>query len=258
MPPEIAPGHSKTTDKASRKFSSAVFTLFPELPKELRDMIWRHAIPPPRIVAFNNTEVISAERQPFRVPVVSAEIKTPAILHICRDSRELGLQFYKQAFKFELRKPIYFDFDRDLVQFKNCPALRRYGMMNDMEGLGFSWPLRDLNTVREVVIRGWEENSHDTETALKSLLPFAYRCFKGLQTLYVIDERADEVPSDQTSDNWDKDRVEKAHASAVSFLKREDRIMRRRGKSPATSQPSGSKSTHLESSSQRRKSFQVL
>ncbi len=98
---------------AIRCQSLKAFDLFPKLPIELRTMIWRHALPGPRLVRvmvdeaaphFGSLEIDrhngsgrkythsfnKLREQPARPP--------PQLLHVCRESRQIALETYDFCF----------------------------------------------------------------------------------------------------------------------------------------------------------------
>jgi len=220
---EIPLRHPNTMNKASEKPQSVVFTLFPKFPIELRAIIWKRAIPAPRVIEFNDTgetRVFGRDPFPGSVPVISVDAKTPAILHVCRESRKVGLQFYKLGFNLELEKPIYFDFDRDIVHVK-CDekgesnyALRFYYLVSGFINLS----LIDFHIVRTVILQDWDRGIHTRGIASRLILMWAYQAFRGVQTIYIIDEKANELPSEMTRDNLDQVKADNIHNFAVSQL----------------------------------------
>jgi hypothetical protein len=79
----------------SQQLSTVVLTaeptfVFGKLPTELQILIWKHALPGPRIVAIN----VSKDRQkfhPLHTPI-------PPILQVCHASRALALKTLQQCF----------------------------------------------------------------------------------------------------------------------------------------------------------------
>lgn len=117
--------HSKDTasSKVIAKFKEAKdFPHFVKLPREIRNMIWEIAAKEPRVV------VVSARTDNgLRSPI-------PPILHVCSESRAVGLTHYAIAFesqRFAHRWPdvpglmvdllpsrVYFNFERDTLYFR--------------------------------------------------------------------------------------------------------------------------------------------
>ena len=70
------------------------FTLFPNLPAELRIKIWRYSLPGPRIIeaAYHDLSFSFNGAHP------------PPVFQACRDSRNVALSVYKPLFKSAMRK----------------------------------------------------------------------------------------------------------------------------------------------------------
>ncbi|KAE9370354.1 hypothetical protein N431DRAFT_468415 [Stipitochalara longipes BDJ] len=90
--------------------SDATFKLFPKLPVELRQIIWRYSLPGPRVVAvfcWSNVEhAFCKSTSPI-----------PTALHVNKEARSVALQSYKARFSIssDPAKPakIYFDSEID-------------------------------------------------------------------------------------------------------------------------------------------------
>jgi hypothetical protein len=109
------------------------FTLFPQLPFELRLKIWRHCAPPPRIVAIGYKKGSSAEkgqtfisyagwRRPKPIPLVvwTSPDPVPTTLHICHESRQEAMKSYGPSFGSVFHQgEIYFNFAKDTLRFGN-------------------------------------------------------------------------------------------------------------------------------------------
>jgi hypothetical protein len=100
------------------------FTLFPDLPVELRLKVWAYTIPP-RIVTLHsqgkhdeprlirNSEVVYCGKAMWW----TSPNPIPTILHICHESREEALKSYCRLFKpNDFQAAIYFDFSRDTLR----------------------------------------------------------------------------------------------------------------------------------------------
>jgi hypothetical protein len=103
--------------------TSREFTLFPKLPPELRDMVWKFTLPDPRILnllchrpTHNDQEPILFSRDAVSKANVNG-VATP-LLHTCSRSRQIALGRYERAFNDLLDHPIYFDWERDTVYMK--------------------------------------------------------------------------------------------------------------------------------------------
>jgi 2EXR family len=106
---------NSSTKKLVFAAPQTAFTLFPELPPELRLIIWKMSIPGPRIVevrcenpswnCFNNQSVL------------------PGSFSANRESRAATLKKDNLAFAPLFRQPVYFNFAIDTLYFPNYPSL---------------------------------------------------------------------------------------------------------------------------------------
>jgi hypothetical protein len=92
------------------------FTSFMRLPVELRDMVWELQLPDPRTITITEDVVHKSLDDPDLRIAKAAKTPVPTLLHICKESRDFALRFYRLSFEIELAgRPIYFDFERDLL-----------------------------------------------------------------------------------------------------------------------------------------------
>lgn len=96
--------------------SMPVFTLFPKLPLELRQMIWQDYMDSER------TTFLMAERGE-RKGIIG--VKIPPILHTNREAREYGLQKYTESFD-RCGNRFYINFENDRMFFDDEHALDCY------------------------------------------------------------------------------------------------------------------------------------
>lgn len=79
--------------------SEANFTLFPDLPTELHLKIWSHflilTLPSPLSITLKTQTWVSDNS------VLRKGKPIPAILHVCRESREVGLRKYVLGYELE-------------------------------------------------------------------------------------------------------------------------------------------------------------
>jgi hypothetical protein len=117
-PPVASVAVENTASDTSREF-----TLFPKLPSELRDMVWKFTLPDPRILTLLCHRPTHTYQEPIlfsRGPVSKANtnvVATP-LLHTCSRSRQIALGRYERAFDDLLNHPICFDWERDTVYMK--------------------------------------------------------------------------------------------------------------------------------------------
>ncbi|KAE9379612.1 hypothetical protein N431DRAFT_327256, partial [Stipitochalara longipes BDJ] len=105
------------------------FPQFSLLPPELRLIVWEFAIPDPRAIRYSSLSY-SDFRIRTRSSIYSLEQTLPSILHACYDSRKEALKRYRLAFAVELCKPVYFDFERDMLEFGDFEALESFSKRN--------------------------------------------------------------------------------------------------------------------------------
>jgi hypothetical protein len=94
------------------------FTLFPKFPKELRVMVWKQAIPGPRIVEITRSfrHRPGSTNREFQL---KARTTIPAMLHVNSEAREIAQKIYKPLFKKVLGHAIYFNPDIDFFYIIN-------------------------------------------------------------------------------------------------------------------------------------------
>ncbi|KAH7360338.1 hypothetical protein BKA65DRAFT_547061 [Rhexocercosporidium sp. MPI-PUGE-AT-0058] len=95
------------------------FSLFKKLPLELRCLVWRFALPGPRVVrlkfAGNKAHdfLIASELATAKIKVVTS---IPGVLYACHDSRTIALKHYHIAFaSIPKIQPMFFNFDHDYL-----------------------------------------------------------------------------------------------------------------------------------------------
>ncbi|KAG0650631.1 hypothetical protein D0Z07_2656 [Hyphodiscus hymeniophilus] len=101
-------------------FKATAFTLFPELPSELRFKIWQLCIPGPRVVPIE----YKMKSETFNGKMISkfsgwgTQDPVPVILHICHESRIEALKSLQPAFRSYFQEPkVYINFDIDTILF---------------------------------------------------------------------------------------------------------------------------------------------
>lgn len=116
--PGSSVGSPQSTTSAHTLEAATEFTLFPDLPPELRLMIWNHARPEPRVL-----RAMYSEKRPFSVQgyrYAHFGAKVPSLLHVNKEARDVALRWYKISFKIRMDKVGYFfDRDRDWV-YMSC------------------------------------------------------------------------------------------------------------------------------------------
>lgn len=112
--------------------------LFTDLPYELRDMIWKHALEmaPPRVVNIHPTlfsfneegSDLTSRSQP------NAYATIPALLHVNSEARALALKAYQLSYvEDSLDAPFYFDASKDTIAFlfTNAATLEKRNSIPD-------------------------------------------------------------------------------------------------------------------------------
>jgi hypothetical protein len=125
-----------------------IFTLFPKLPFELRQIIWTLALPKPRTIMVTSREFVTYNERmsPVRNYRAGHNAQTvPCVLHVCAESRSLGLKTYQLAFATQLRgRPVYFNFQSDTLYMKDSFALESFcGGYSDFEKSGLGGDLKE-------------------------------------------------------------------------------------------------------------------
>ncbi|KAM3084533.1 hypothetical protein ACMFMF_001887 [Clarireedia jacksonii] len=82
-----------------------MFTLFPQLPLEIQDLIWEFTLPGPRVMlVYWDPRLPNGERATTRKPALfhttsrSSDVKVPVALHVTKGSRKLALLHLTERF----------------------------------------------------------------------------------------------------------------------------------------------------------------
>lgn len=120
------------------------FTLFPKLPLELQLMIWKAALPKGKVVTIDHImdweslRLLIQSRSPLNIglpsfqwnPDLRSRIKMksdciiPAMLHACSISRVVTLKHLKPVFAAQLGRPIFFNFQTDILHLSHSQTMR--------------------------------------------------------------------------------------------------------------------------------------
>jgi hypothetical protein len=113
----------------------AVFTYFPLLPPELREMVWKYALPGPRMIKVTAVDVSQTMRDRLSLWSIfpctavwegfieQSPIATP-LLHTCHRSRTIALKTYEATFTPQLRgSSFYFNWELDTLYFQTDRGL---------------------------------------------------------------------------------------------------------------------------------------
>jgi hypothetical protein len=111
------------------------FTVFLNLPQELQDKIWKHALPDSRLITI--AERLPAVIQAFSMAAAAPNIhlmrntlralcRPPVLLQVSVASRDIALHHYQPMFQHVLSAPVFVDPDVDVLHFNNHRALTRF------------------------------------------------------------------------------------------------------------------------------------
>jgi hypothetical protein len=132
--PTLEPGMQISVSRAQQNF-----TLFPQSPFDIREMIWSEAIEPrtvkitiPKVEQYSNSELeyrSNRSRELYCKPKASPR-QAPALLHTSHEARQIGLKPYHFSFSDRLdNKSIYFNFERDTLLFGYAGAFLTFCAM---------------------------------------------------------------------------------------------------------------------------------
>lgn len=117
-------GNGPSTTNADATIS---FELFSSLPTELRNMIWSHALPAPRIIMLDQKICCSEENETVDTSIYSNKSHDQMILtllHTCLAARTLALGRYELAFGLFLGgESMFIDWERDLLYLADRAAM---------------------------------------------------------------------------------------------------------------------------------------
>jgi hypothetical protein len=105
---------SSTITMPDQASTGKQFTLFPDLPPELRLRIWEFASAIPRSVRLREF-VPNERRTPDGLPAAFGPPRCSSILHVCRDSREIALKGYSLINDSMFSAPLYFNEANDTL-----------------------------------------------------------------------------------------------------------------------------------------------
>jgi hypothetical protein len=104
------------------------FTLFPKLPPELRNKIWKYAAFEPRVIkVLVDAKQVELVGGPWNSNV-EGQIRHPGIMQACRESRQEGRRYYERCQERFLRT--YKALPKEMTTAAN---LRRFGLSDGVE-----------------------------------------------------------------------------------------------------------------------------
>jgi hypothetical protein len=141
------------------------FTLFPELPVELRLKIWSLALPVSRVITIVSDYSSAPEffdpdhpdRTRYKARACAKPV--PALLHCNSESRAVALKTYRLSFRSNLqKKPIYYDFRRDSLCMINVHVLqsfmRFWGKDSDTSYWTVGGQKKSKSKIGTIIVRG--------------------------------------------------------------------------------------------------------
>lgn len=117
---------SRTVNNPPTFMDLTTFTKFPSLPIELQLEIFELSIPGPQLITISAEETpIAAE---YTTKTWAASYKVPTILHINKESRNLGERIYKLEFKnnFAGAVGVWMDISKDILYFETELSFYRF------------------------------------------------------------------------------------------------------------------------------------
>lgn len=137
------------------------------LPIELRLKIWKQAaVSSPRTIVITSADLTTQDESGNTTTVYHVTHNAPPlpnILRACRESREIALSQYDLAFSAQFSgRQIYFNFDRDILFFRDCHALKSWiGGRHVTAWIGFT---DDEKKLKVIAIGGKPGTDFDIET----------------------------------------------------------------------------------------------
>ncbi|KAH8744576.1 hypothetical protein BGZ57DRAFT_719052, partial [Hyaloscypha finlandica] len=117
------------------------FQKFPELPLEVRQKIWRHALPGPRVLQV----IREKSSTKYRAKPASYGGHQPSILSVSRESREEALRFLTPVFNaywnLEIDAPYFEIKSNDDDAVTRLAQMTRAGMLRDFKNIAIDWNL---------------------------------------------------------------------------------------------------------------------
>jgi hypothetical protein len=124
-----APSTNPSTTSSVAPPPLVAFTIFPDLPQELQDEIWKQALPGSRLITIA-MRLMAAFSISIATPNIHlmrnslrALCRPPILLQVCVKSRNVALQHYQPMFQHLLSAPVFVDTEVDILHFYNHQAL---------------------------------------------------------------------------------------------------------------------------------------
>ncbi|KAH8595078.1 hypothetical protein B0O99DRAFT_158032 [Bisporella sp. PMI_857] len=196
----MAPAVSNHHDATSTSSHGLMFTIFNQLPTELRLKIWEAALPDPRVINIRQKE-LRKRRPGYDIMGVTSDTKTPSVLLACRESYSVSSKFYTPSFAPAGSIPeTYFDLQRDTLYLRfDTFALISDGDWygNTMDELGWLYDSANLKRVQNLAVLLDPDPDQITNTATPSKLATILFLFGNVKNLIVVLSHFDREGDDQ-------------------------------------------------------------
>ncbi|KAH7360365.1 hypothetical protein BKA65DRAFT_183573 [Rhexocercosporidium sp. MPI-PUGE-AT-0058] len=165
-------------DDAIAAADGRTFPLFSKLPLELRLMIWKELIPSGRLITIY-TDYSTSHKHLTGSAFQRARADPPkdetlkGLSQASHDSRMMIQTTHTLAFRNRLFTPIFFNFERDVLLFKDATAMARFAPLHDTRKLN----RKEIENKVKAIILGWEPSARGILGALGLLR------FQNLDTL---------------------------------------------------------------------------
>jgi hypothetical protein len=128
-------------NKSLKMSKLQTFQKFPELPFEVRQKIWRHALPGPRALHV----IREKNSTKYRAKPASYGGHQPSILSVSRESRKEALRFLTPVFNaywnLEIDAPYFEIKSNDDDAVTQLAQMTRAGMLRDFNNIAIDWNL---------------------------------------------------------------------------------------------------------------------
>ncbi|OWP02327.1 hypothetical protein B2J93_3115 [Marssonina coronariae] len=145
-------GKKNSTPKAPP--AAPEFKLFPTLPLELREMIWKFADAGPKIVTIYIKERGAEDALVTGNFLVAASYKIPEVLHTNREARRVAKGVIDYAFGKNLGNPVYFDWSRDALVFRTWGAMAHFYQLSCLDPSFNPNPLQGMPSLFDRISAG--------------------------------------------------------------------------------------------------------
>lgn len=166
---------SKRSTVRPQKFTE--FTWFPHFPREIRDTVWKFALP------STNTVAIYMVRESRKSQYLAASYKIPNLLHVSHESRLVANKHYQKILEDEFKdKPVYINPELDVL------------FIRDPKTMCFIWERKNF--------RAWSDDEYSkfSSPVMKNLRRLQVGS-RG-ELLFLLPDRLMGLPKDNFSVSW--------------------------------------------------------